>query len=216
MNSGVYQIRNLKNGKKYIGSAVNFYKRWRVHRCHLRKGTHHNPHLQAAWDKYGEDAFVFEVLFESLKEEIIKVEQLYLDVEQPEYNICPTAGNCLGVKRSDEFKQKCRENNLGKKYSDDFKQQCRARRLGAKHTEEAKKNISLSKKNISVETRKKISEARKNMSEEIRAQIAERQKGKTYSAESKIKMSESRKAYLASKKGVESEHLHRRSLDEKN
>ena len=58
------------NGKKYVGSAVNFKRRRRKHRKSLRKGTHHSPHLQNAWNKYGEDNFKFDVLeyVEDLKE----------------------------------------------------------------------------------------------------------------------------------------------------
>lgn len=35
-----------------------------MHRWQLRNGTHDNKHLQNAWEKYGEDAFVFEVVRE--------------------------------------------------------------------------------------------------------------------------------------------------------
>jgi len=52
--SGVYQIRCKSNGKIYIGSAVNLRQRWDGHRRALRKQRHHNVHLQAAWNRYGE------------------------------------------------------------------------------------------------------------------------------------------------------------------
>lgn len=60
---GVYAIRNLINGKLYIGSTVNsFNARWQCHRKRLRKGCHHSQHLQAAWNKYGENNFSFEII----------------------------------------------------------------------------------------------------------------------------------------------------------
>ena len=59
---GVYVIRNTANGKCYIGSAVKFSKRWRDHRRQLTNGTHNNPKLQAAWNKYGSSAFEFEAI----------------------------------------------------------------------------------------------------------------------------------------------------------
>lgn len=33
--SGIYEITNLINGKRYVGSAVNMYRRWYAHRWHL-------------------------------------------------------------------------------------------------------------------------------------------------------------------------------------
>lgn len=60
--SGIYQIRHIDSGKIYVGSAVSFAGRWRNHRKDLAHGRHHSCHLQRAWDKYGSDAFAFEVL----------------------------------------------------------------------------------------------------------------------------------------------------------
>src|SRR4051812_8478775 len=63
MTCGIYQIRNTVNGKVYIGSSTNVEGRWRTHKCALRKKTKKaSPHLQAAWIKYGESAFVFEII----------------------------------------------------------------------------------------------------------------------------------------------------------
>lgn len=59
---GVYAIRHIESARAYIGSAKNIYNRWRGHKSDLRYGNHHSPHLQNAWNKYGEAAFVFEVL----------------------------------------------------------------------------------------------------------------------------------------------------------
>lgn len=58
----IYKIRNVANGKFYVGSAQNTHVRFRQHRRLLRKGVHHCKHLQAAWNKYGEDVFKFEVV----------------------------------------------------------------------------------------------------------------------------------------------------------
>ena len=60
--SGVYAWINLVNGKVYVGSSRNIPKRRAEHLRFLRNGNHHSPHLQAAWDSYGRDAFAFEVL----------------------------------------------------------------------------------------------------------------------------------------------------------
>jgi group I intron endonuclease len=58
----IYKIRNVVNGKFYVGSAIDTRTRFRQHRRLLRKGTHHCKHLQASWNKYGEDVFKFEIV----------------------------------------------------------------------------------------------------------------------------------------------------------
>lgn len=58
----IYQIRNLVNGKLYIGSSLWTQKRFPKHKNDLIKGKHSNLHLQASWNKYGQAAFAFEIL----------------------------------------------------------------------------------------------------------------------------------------------------------
>lgn len=60
MKSGIYQITNQVNSKVYIGCAIKINERWWDHRTDLRYNKHANRHLQAAWNKYGEDKFKFE------------------------------------------------------------------------------------------------------------------------------------------------------------
>jgi len=60
----VYEIRNLVNWKLYIGSTTRKPKdRKREHWAALRGGRHHNRHLQAAWNLYGEEAFRFTPIY---------------------------------------------------------------------------------------------------------------------------------------------------------
>lgn len=61
MSAGVYIIRNLANGKVYVGSSVNISARWCKHRIALEAGTHHSIKLQRSWVKYGRDAFAFDI-----------------------------------------------------------------------------------------------------------------------------------------------------------
>lgn len=58
----IYIIRNVVNEKFYVGSTINQRERFRTHRSKLRRNAHHCAHLQAAWNKYGEDCFKFEVI----------------------------------------------------------------------------------------------------------------------------------------------------------
>lgn len=99
---GIYEILNTVNGKRYIGSSVNIVQRWHLHRSHLSQGVHHSVVLQRAWDKYGEKVFAFHPLMLLPSVDLILWEQQYLDEFAPAYNICKTAGNCLGVKHTAE------------------------------------------------------------------------------------------------------------------
>ena len=104
--TGVYMIKNKISGKFYIGSAsLSFRKRMALHRVHLRRGTHDSRHMQNAWNKYGEDDFAFSVLVVCAKDMCLFYEQLFLDALNPTYNTAKIAGNCLGVRHSDEVKK---------------------------------------------------------------------------------------------------------------
>lgn len=64
MARGIYKIINVVNNKFYVGSAVDFKRRKTRHFSELRVGKHNNQKLQNAWNKYGEQAFVFVVVEE--------------------------------------------------------------------------------------------------------------------------------------------------------
>ncbi len=109
MKFGVYRIRNVINGKSYIGSASTnngITQRWHIHRHLLRNNKHHSIHLQRAWNKHEEPAFVFEVLLYCDSEMCLRYEQNNLDHYQPEYNVCKIARSRLSVKASKEIRAK--------------------------------------------------------------------------------------------------------------
>ena len=112
--SGIYQIRNLLNGKRYVGSAVCFRVRWNGHRMRLRRGDHHSRHLQASWNKYGEDSFSFEVIETCAPELLIEREQHHLDAGA-NYNVCLVAGSTLGRRHSEQTRRKIGDRKLGTK-----------------------------------------------------------------------------------------------------
>jgi group I intron endonuclease len=62
MSGVIYKIVNLVNDKFYVGSTTNKKVRFREHRKQLRGNRHHCKHLQAAWNKYGEEKFAFQVI----------------------------------------------------------------------------------------------------------------------------------------------------------
>jgi group I intron endonuclease len=76
--SGLYEIRNTRNGKVYVGSTVDFHKRWGEHRRALCHGTHGNSYLQRAWDKHGADAFAFAVTAVMPPEQLLDAEDALL------------------------------------------------------------------------------------------------------------------------------------------
>ena len=95
---GVYQIKCTINGKIYIGSGVDIYNRCEQHRRSLRRGDHVNAHLQAAWNKYGEENFEFTVLELTEGSDLLRAEQYWIDQTQSfkkeiGFNIYETAGS---------------------------------------------------------------------------------------------------------------------------
>jgi group I intron endonuclease len=83
MTCGIYRVVNRINGKYYLGSSENIKKRWKAHRCDLRHNRHHSIHLQRAWNKYGEESFVFEIVEEVNKNILLEKEQYHLDTYTP-------------------------------------------------------------------------------------------------------------------------------------
>lgn len=71
--SGIYLITCEVNNKKYVGSAFNFYDRFRTHKSRLENNKHSNKHLQHAFNKYGCNEFSF-----SLLEEVVDLNEIYI------------------------------------------------------------------------------------------------------------------------------------------
>lgn len=143
----IYRIRNVINGKIYIGSSVNLKKRWYEHRRQLCNGDHGNHYLQASWKKYGEEAFLFEIVEECDHLDdaaMLDREQWHLDNSgclKNGYNIRPRAD---ATTHSPESIEKCRLARIGKKRKPETIARMRASMLGKKHSDETKEKISRS------------------------------------------------------------------------
>lgn len=75
--SGIYRILNNLTGKFYLGRSSNLFDRKSRHFSQLRKGIHHNIHLQRSFNKYGQSCFTFEVL--EYTDNLVEKEQEYFD-----------------------------------------------------------------------------------------------------------------------------------------
>lgn len=193
MTSGIYQIRNTVNGKCYIGSSVDTEGRWWTHHWQLINGSHHNVYLQRSWNKYGRDAFVFEILEEIDTEFLLDREQSYLDALFKDlYNISPTAGSTLGAVNgplSEEHRLKISKANKGRIVPESARKavaEANRRRIISEETRRKKS------KPLSDEHKQKIAEGNrgKSVSEETRQKLSAVLRGKPKSEESKRKLSE--------------------------
>ena len=89
---GAFRIRNVSNGKLFVGSSNNLDAIWNRHRFQLNMGSHRNPILQKEWKEIGEAGFRFEVLEEleqgedigvDYGQELAILETMYLEELQP-------------------------------------------------------------------------------------------------------------------------------------
>jgi group I intron endonuclease len=90
--AGVFQIKNIANGKVLLGSSLNLEGPLNAHRFMLRTGHHLNKTLQQDWNEYGADKFVFEILEEvkvtidpnfNLDDELTLLEQIWIEQLDP-------------------------------------------------------------------------------------------------------------------------------------
>lgn len=146
MNSGIYKITNIINKKFYIGSAVDFKRRKTKHLYTLKHDQGVNRILQNAWNKYGENSFMFELIEEVLdKSKLIEREQHYLDALKPVYNTCPKADSHLGAKyklKNKRSAEHCKKISINAKAR--LKDPTRNSMYGKKHSKES---IELMRKN---------------------------------------------------------------------
>lgn len=77
----IYRIHNLITNKDYVGLTNNPKRRESRHFTDLKYGRHDNPHLQRAYNKYGREAFVYEVLqtYDCSEEEIKEYEKEWIE-----------------------------------------------------------------------------------------------------------------------------------------
>lgn len=163
--SGIYAIINTVDGKRYIGSSVDIERRFRHHRKDLVCDRHWNTYLQRAFNRYGEAAFLFEVLEEEIPvADLLTAEQRWVDSARSwerdyGYNLNALCKRGLsspegrarqaerqrGVKRPAHVIEALRAANLGRKRSAESRAKQSASTVGRKHSEETcrRKSVAL-------------------------------------------------------------------------
>lgn len=163
----------------YIGSTwKSFSWRYKQHTTKLRQRKHHCSHMQFAWEKYGEECFVFEILeIVEDKNLLLEKERFYIEKydsykngynENPDPNLSPMFNKTSRLKSSithkkiwdnlkssmteEEFKQ-YKQNYLEKR---GFVKGKEAWNKGLKMSEEQTKNMKKPKVNGVSEAMKEV------------------------------------------------------------
>jgi hypothetical protein len=190
---GIYEIKNLLNGKSYIGqSATNVHSRCNRHITAVVRGCD-NQHLVRAVNKYGIANFSFKVILYCEEFELLRYEDALIKVDRPNrYNIRDAADSNKGCKHSEETKHILSELHKGMIASDETRCNVSKAMLGNQHlkgyrfTEESKRKVSKALLGNQYVKGHKVSE-------ETRHKMSESHKGHLHSDESKRKISEAHK-----------------------
>jgi group I intron endonuclease len=155
MARGIYKIINIINNKFYVGSAVDLKRRKARHFSELRTGKHNNKHLQAAWGKYGEQAFVFVVVEEvHVDADLLAAENIWLkehvgkeycynigvDATAPMLGVSGEASPTWGRKRT--AAELAAQNWTGKKHTNAAKEKIRQHLIGKPKSADVRAKIS--------------------------------------------------------------------------
>ena len=178
----IYKIINTLNNKFYVGSTNNQYERFRTHRKKLRGCKHHCAHLQAAWNKYGESAFVFHIvetiadatLLQQAEDkwlsEWVGTEECYnhgMRSGAPWRGVPKELHPMYGKPRTEETKQLLREARLSQPDP----------RVGTKHSSESVQKMIATRKANGKASGENHYRYGQQVSEEVRKKIGDSQRG---------------------------------------
>lgn len=149
-NTGIYKITCLSNNKLYIGSSKNIEKRFKTHINQLNKNKHINEHLQSAWNLYGQNNFLFEIIEICEISNLLIREQYWLDLiksydRKIGFNACVKSDRPLGYKHNNISKEKMSKAKLGKKIPIETIEKIRQQNIGKKRSESYKNMMSISR-----------------------------------------------------------------------
>jgi group I intron endonuclease len=188
---GIYQIQSIKKPERsYIGSSSNVYRRWQGHISQLKRNIHHAQKLQRHFNKYGETDLRFSLLLGCDKDDLIKLEQYFLDSYKPYFNNLLQAKPVKYIPHREDVKEKMRQSRLGHKLSEETKAKISKSHMGIKPSAETIEKLRIAQLG-------KIRPHTKEQIEKIRAS----NKGQKRSEETKRKLSEIHKGKPAWNKG---------------
>lgn len=133
--SGIYKIQSISHPERiYIGSAVNIFHRWSIHRLHFAQQKHSSPQFQNHYNKHGLDDLVFSIVATCDRKDLIPektpfgkiiwIEQCFIwaykykGSNRPFFNASSTAGSPLGTKHSKEYGENISKRQKGIKRPD--------------------------------------------------------------------------------------------------
>lgn len=162
--SGVYCIKNIVNGKVYIGSTQDLEKRFLKHFGKLRGGVSHNQHMQNSYNSQAGLGFIFGVLEYCDIGLLEQKEQEYIiehrsNVSEFGYNKRVHCSSNRGFEQTDYMKNAIRKRMTGRVVSEETRQKLRDFNIGRKLSEETKEKLR--KPNLTEDQLKKMSDAKK-------------------------------------------------------
>ncbi len=204
----IYRVVHSASGRCYVGhtsAPVRF--RFSQHRTALRKGRHHSAYFQKVWSKYGEDAFLFEVIEVCAEADKLVREQHWIDTLKSAFNHCKVAGSRLGMKMPPHEVERLRQMMKGNQYTkgrvmpEDERARHGAPNIGSKRTPAQRANMSAAMRGVPHPNAPKV---RPPHTAEVKAKIkAARAKQvlKPRSEEAKERARQTMRAYFAAHVG---------------
>jgi len=111
--------QNKINNKLYVGSGDPLYLRLSDYYQSWYLKSKKNLYIVRSLNKYTMNNFILHIMEYSDSDNVIKCEQKWIDLLNPEYNLNPTAGNSTGFKFSDESKDKLRVLATGRRHTEE-------------------------------------------------------------------------------------------------
>ncbi len=203
IKSGIYKILNKINGKFYIGGSYNAIRRGSDHFYKLLKNSHANKHLQSAYNKYGKEAFIFEVVEHCSTADLKVREQYWIDFTNcadPNigYNKRKIADSNFGIIHSNEARANMSSAQKGIAKSEEHKEKLRKPKTNTENMKGRKLSADHIAKLVAANTGRVVSDEMKAhlsklntgkpMSEEAKQKLSKRNKGMVIPAEQRAKM----------------------------
>lgn len=220
MTRGIYQIKNIDTGKRYVGSSNNIQYRLWQHLRTLRLGTHKNKHLQNAWNNSLKADWQTSTLqLCSDQDDLAACEQKWIDLFDTGelYNINLKVEGTPN--QSAETRRKIGDALRGKKLPGETVQKMVASRTGLKRSDATRQRMSIAQtgKRQSEATRQKLREINtgNKHTAEAKEKIAKAGTGRVQSEKTRQKLSEQRMGKPvseATKRGLAEYHKRRREL----